>query len=183
MIQRHIQKITAFFLNEDLIIGFFYLWRKIKFKQSRAMHTRCCSRPCHARPQTGISQCPVVLKRIFSQFTVICQFYVLKTKNFTFYISLYNFLPITLWGATNFEDVTFQHILKGTVPWGFLVSVFFMNQHLINPWWSVRNSYIFFSEFAEIFVHEVWLSTYYLRNVNYCSELHHVFLIYILNLG
>ncbi len=56
-------------------------------------------------------------------------------------------------------------VIKGTVAWDFLASVFFTNQRLIGPWWKLRNSFIFFSEFAEIFVHEVWLSAYYLRKV------------------
>ncbi len=51
---------------------------------------------------------------------------------------------------------------KGTVAWDFLISVFFMNQHLIGHWWSLGHSFTFFREFAEIFVHEVWLSAYYL---------------------
>jgi hypothetical protein len=54
---------------------------------------------------------------------------------------------------------------KGTVAWDFLASVFFTNQRLIGPWWKLRNSFIFFRKFAEIFVHEVWLSAYYLRKV------------------
>jgi hypothetical protein len=40
----------------------------------------------------------------------------------------------------------------------FFGPVFFMSQHLIGPWWTSRNCLIFFREFAEIFVHEVWLS-------------------------
>ncbi len=61
--------------------------------------------------------------------------------------------------------VSLLAFFKGTVAWDFLLSVFFMNQHLIGPWWSLRNSFIIFREFVEIFQYEVWLSAYYLRKV------------------
>ncbi len=68
--------------------------------------------------------------------------------------------------------------IKGTVAWDFFISVFFINQHLIGPWWSLRNSFIFFREFTEIFVHEVWLSAYYLRKVKLLFSVSPCFLIF-----
>jgi hypothetical protein len=47
----------------------------------------------------------------------------------------------------------------------FFGLILFMSQHLIGPWWTSRNCLIFFREFAEIFVNEVWLSADNLRKV------------------
>ncbi len=66
-------------------------------------------------------------------------------------------------------------LLKGTVVWDFLASVFFTNQHLIGPWWTLRNSFIYFANSRKYSCMKFDFPRIICGKSNYCSQLHHVF--------